>query len=113
MDKDLLLMISEMYGERITKTLKKQEIVECLYSSIIANIPDYLKKFSPHEIYLIRKILAKNPVLFYEDNYPRYNMPILLLGLVQMCGDADDEEDDVARYYIPDDVREMMSECSL
>lgn len=82
-----------------------------MYSSVIANIPDYLKKFSPYEIYIIRKILAKNPVLFYEDNYPRYNLPILLLGLVQMCGDADDEEDDVARYYIPDDVREVMSEC--
>ena len=111
MNKDLLLMISEMYGVKITKTLKKQEIVECLYSSVIANIPDYLKKFSPHEIYLIREILAKNPVLFYEDDFPRYELPVLLLGLVQMCGDASNEEEEVARYYIPDDVREAMSEC--
>ena len=64
---------------------------------------------------LLEKLGFKRCGIIYvvEDNYPRYNMPILLLGLVQMCGDADDEEDDVARYYIPDDVREMMSECSL
>lgn len=111
MSKDLLLLIAKMYGVKITKTLKKQEIVDCLYSSVIANIPDYLKKFSPHEIYLIREILDTNPLLFYEDDFPKYELPILVLGLVQMCGDASDDEDDVASYYIPDDVREVMSEC--
>lgn len=74
-------------------------------------IPNYLKRFSPFEIYLIREILGTNPVLFYEDDFPEYELPILLLGLVQMCGDASNEEEEMARYYIPDDVREVMSEC--
>lgn len=109
MSKDLLLMIAEVYDVRIPKSLKKQDFVERLYESVIDNIPNYLKKFSPFEIYLLREILRKNPILGHKDKCPRYNLPIISMGLIQLCDDESDDEE--IRYNIPDDLRDVMSEC--